>query len=783
MKKFFSFQAILGFFCAIFFMQAAVATLSFDFQSLVPNFTLDSVKSYLFSMPEIKPEPVILAQASGQQSEILQYFDKLSKTYINVDQEKNGDKDKKESITKQLWSATKKDLNQLWQMLSYEKFKELYLKLYPEPTAGMDATLEKGMKVVPKIIPNPATGKDIKKTVIDPKNPEGEYASRRMDKVFNEKRLSDFLGYKFNDKAEVPRIGVALSGGGYRAMILTAGYLKALEDMGLLDATFYVAALSGSTWYVGPWIFQQDPNKKTSIAEFNQNILQRVNHLNLLQDPRKDFDAEKFASTIIFPKVLYEESISSVDIYGAALSHYLLSNLGDKRLSARLLDQKKKVELAQVPFPIYTAVAEASAADHNYDWHEFNPWRIWNLEHDCSFQSYAFGRKFEAGKAQKQSGSYPPEESFGYLMAIFGSAFTVNLNDIIRILFKDVHQKDAKSIDSLKKEASNVLSKIPGWLTMLKSPSIENVKKILSDLLPLQVEILVTLLNKVSDVVIKKATDKKITIGGKEITVGATRFVPAQVYNPYKNYDEVDEALQEKEVLTFVDAGIDYNIPLRPLIRPERDLDLIIIGDASGDAPVGTGELEKALSDLKRFYGLDYTQDMKLSSMTMKVYRPEQETYPFVEDNLAHVQPPVLVYFNFLKDDELLKEGEKDQTLKNIIEQNNLNEFSTLCLQTYCSTFNFNYTTEQFKQLSGIGEFNIRAHQTELKEILDGIANELRIDEAAGFGGVVFFLKRNNVKIQSSFLSPGGSYLPGDVYLLGLLLYGLGKFENKLYSK
>jgi hypothetical protein len=51
-------------------------------------------------------------------------------------------------------------------------------------------------------------------------------------------------------------LGVCCSGGGYRAMIATLGFLTGLEKIGLLDATTYMAGLSGSTWLLGPWLYR-----------------------------------------------------------------------------------------------------------------------------------------------------------------------------------------------------------------------------------------------------------------------------------------------------------------------------------------------------------------------------------------------------------------------------------------------------------------------------------------------------------------------------------------------
>ncbi len=65
-----------------------------------------------------------------------------------------------------------------------------------------------------------------------------------------------------NNATALPNIGIAASGGGYRALMNGAGFLAAADNRtsnatnrgqigGLLQATTYVAGLSGGGWLVG----------------------------------------------------------------------------------------------------------------------------------------------------------------------------------------------------------------------------------------------------------------------------------------------------------------------------------------------------------------------------------------------------------------------------------------------------------------------------------------------------------------------------------------------------
>lgn len=71
-----------------------------------------------------------------------------------------------------------------------------------------------------------------------------------------------YLQEVLDDGGMVPRIGIALSGGGYRALLNGAGALAAFDDRttgstepsqlgGILQASTYVSGLSGGSWLVG----------------------------------------------------------------------------------------------------------------------------------------------------------------------------------------------------------------------------------------------------------------------------------------------------------------------------------------------------------------------------------------------------------------------------------------------------------------------------------------------------------------------------------------------------
>jgi len=50
-------------------------------------------------------------------------------------------------------------------------------------------------------------------------------------------------------------LGLAFSGGGMRSAVLTIGWLQALNELGILKEVRYVSTISGSTWTLGPLVY------------------------------------------------------------------------------------------------------------------------------------------------------------------------------------------------------------------------------------------------------------------------------------------------------------------------------------------------------------------------------------------------------------------------------------------------------------------------------------------------------------------------------------------------
>jgi len=100
----------------------------------------------------------------------------------------------------------------------------------------------------------------------------------------------DYLNSIINSGGKLPRLGIAVSGGGYRALMNGAGALSAFDGRtegaegtgqlgGVLQAATYLSGLSGGSWLVGS-LYIQDFTTVDSIVDATDGILSKIWQFN-----------------------------------------------------------------------------------------------------------------------------------------------------------------------------------------------------------------------------------------------------------------------------------------------------------------------------------------------------------------------------------------------------------------------------------------------------------------------------------------------------------------------
>ena len=402
--------------------------------------------------------------------------------------------------------------------------------------------------------------------------------------------LANFLELSLQPDQNL-RIGFCGSGGGYRAMLSTVGFLVGAERIGLLDTALYMSALSGSTWALGPWT-----SMNISIDEYKKQLMGKTQNMLKIAGnqilPAPESDQLKSLMYNLELKYLFHAPISSVDLWGGMIANKLFEP-AKNRQDLYLSDQRKIITDGKHIFPIYTAVNPDETHPSGktvYNWFEFTPFEIGSTNLNAFTPTWAFGRKFLNGQTVSYNTTagpqYGPEQTLGYYLGVFGSAFTINMQEVLSMM-EQADNTSEQSYDAME----------------LKVAVLEEIAKNLA--------------------------------GIKDFR--KSRVSPAKVFN--YTYGLPSSPLKDIKQITLVDAGLAFNLPTPPLLRKERALDVIFILDSSADEGTA-GELKKAEKHARDnnlpFPAIDY--DLA-KSQTLSIFKDQ-----------ANPNIPTIVYMPLIKD-------------------------------------------------------------------------------------------------------------------------------------
>ena len=449
------------------------------------------------------------------------------------------------------------------------------------------------------------------------------------------------LNMKLSDD-DVLEIAFCGSGGGVRAMTCSLGSCVGADKIGLLDSVMYMSGLSGSTWFLAPWISSGLP-----LREYKEHALQAITRglsIQAFSDLNVIFDA-------FWVKFAFNQHLNVVDIYGSLLANNFLRCVGKPQNMVYLSDQRKVIAHGDFPMPIYTAVF-AEQDTPNY-WFEFTPFEVGARHLGGYIPSWSFGRKFKRGVSR----SCAPEQSLGFMMGMFGSAFAASFEEGYHLAIKNL---------ALPK----FLQHVPG-----ANKIFEALKK---------------LIGKMSQ------TD-----------LGELRLAWAQVFNfsykmkgfyYYKNRD-----------MKLVDAGVSFSDPIfvtyrRPPHGEAPDVIFILAAGSANDETLHDAEAYARRNDLP-FPEIDYT-DLEKHAMT---------TF----GNALDLKIPLVIFMPRIIDTQLLAQYAHDPALGDYAQQLQSFDIEQEVKTGFAHTFNFNYTRKQAELLMHLTEFNMRAVAQRIKDILE----------------------------------------------------------------
>lgn len=265
---------------------------------------------------------------------------------------------------------------------------------------------------------------------------EKAYLAKRAPRV--KAAMEKLLGQKLGAR-DVPRLAFVASGGGYRAMIATLGYLEGASQLGLLDAATYGAGLSGSTWALAGWL-----QSSKGVAQYLDSFAPNARHgLHRKVDVKQIID-------LVLRRLAFDEPRSIIDVWGSLIAQKILGSKGGVTPTAIDLNTHgARVSRADVLYPIYTAVIDGPV----YDWVEFTPHEVGSTKVGSFVPAWAFGRKFQSGRSR----NFTPAQPLAFGLGTWGSAVSANVRDLISVF-------EANIKGALRKRFGPAAGKYFDWL-------------------------------------------------------------------------------------------------------------------------------------------------------------------------------------------------------------------------------------------------------------------------------------------------------------------------------
>lgn len=362
-------------------------------------------------------------------------------------------------------------------------------------------------------------------------NDEANYFKSR--KVKAAAALATFLKKKDNkfSTSSQPSVAFTSSGGGYRALLETAGVIQALDGReagnfstkGIFQGLTYEAGLSGGAWFLSSF----SGNNWPTVSSLRDGLWEQSFEAGLLLPANiqtSDKYVEVVADIAVKEAAGFDNTI--VDPYGRLLSYQLLygeDGGDDIRLSS--LISFSNFTSRDVPYPIITALGVDNSSQGQCiptltaTQYEFSPYEYGSWDNGVSaFASTRYmGSDLINGKPAVAEKCIQHYDNIGY---IFGTS-------------SDIFAAACAPLQPSNSSSASLASSLQGILSSTKDPEFQDLFGIYP--------------------------------------------------NPFFNYSRSTTVKNDK-LITMVDGGFaGQNVPIWPLIQPARTVDVLIANDNSAD--------------------------------------------------------------------------------------------------------------------------------------------------------------------------------------------------------
>ncbi|XP_025071826.1 cytosolic phospholipase A2 delta-like [Alligator sinensis] len=466
---------------------------------------------------------------------------------------------------------------------------------------------------------------------------------------------------------EVPVVAIMATGGGARAMTSLYGQLSGLKKLNLLDCITYISGTSGSTWTMSS--LYEDANWSRKDLERPINEAQK-------QVTKSKTNAFSLEHVVHYQRELSQRakegfSISFNDLWAVALEYILHGKVNDFKLS----DQQQAVSQGQNPLPLYLAlnVKENHMSTANFkEWCEFSPFEVGFPKYGAFIHSEDFGSEFFMGQLMKKN----PESRICYLEGLWSNIFAVNLLDIWNAFGssdKFWQQHVQAKIKNIGKENSSYLG--ISWINPTGMLS-----KIIKDIL----------------------TDRPLHhhvhnfLRGLQLHKDYYQQSPFSIWKDSQLDVFPNQLTPSEDDLCLVDAAYFINTSCQPLLRKERNVNIILSFDYS---------LSTAFEAIERTGQYCSKQGIPFPKIVLseEEKRHPKECYVFMDEE--NLKTPIVLHFPLVNNTfRKFKVPGVERSPAELAE-------GTVPLAGCCSPYNLlnmTYCKEDFDKLLKLTDYNVQ---------------------------------------------------------------------------
>uniref|UniRef100_A0A8D2KX78 Phospholipase A2 n=1 Tax=Varanus komodoensis TaxID=61221 RepID=A0A8D2KX78_VARKO len=481
---------------------------------------------------------------------------------------------------------------------------------------------------------------------------------------------------------EVPVVAIMTTGGGMRALTALYAHLLIMQKLDVLDCVSYFSGLSGTTWTMSN--LYNDPN--WSHKDLEVPLLDAKKHMN----KNKFFASFAPERLKYYVKELRQRSqeghiISFTDLWGLIIE----AMLHDGEVHQKLTDQKQALNHGQNPLPVYLClnVKEKVNSRGFREWLEFTPYEVGFQKYGAYIRAEHFGSEFFMGHLMKKI----PESRISFLEGIWSSVFSVNLMDA---WFQAVSEEDFWQIWTRDR-----VTDIDEYFHYMQAYKLPTRMQSPPD----------SLANVFQDIITWRPA----------VSVVPNFLKGCPMHNKYlesefSNWKDCDldsfpnQLTGAEDFLYLIDNAFALQSSYPPLMRPERNVDLIIHLNYS------TGSQLEALIEASEYFseqGIPFPKNVPSKEEEKEL----KECYLIGEQEGAEI--PLVLLFPLVASSfrEYKAPGIKrspEETADGIIDMTSV--FSPYDINT------LRYSEEDFEKLVKLSQYNIENNK-------DMIINALRI--------------------------------------------------------